>query len=693
MRSKAGSESGANENAGETGRGVPYPLGTSVLADGVNFAILATGKAGGTLRLFPHEREADGKQRAGQGGARAVREITLDKASRTGDVWHVFVRDLKPGTEYVWRFTDEDGSETPDLIDPWSRRITGGEEWGDANKQYRSVVIPPETSLPHFERPHHELRDLVIYELHVRGFTKHESAGALHPGTYLGLTEKIPYLKDLGVTAVELLPVAEFDETDNPRSDPETGDRLFDFWGYNPIHFLSPKASYASDSANPIDEFREMVRRFHEAGIEVILDVVFNHTGEGNERGRTTSFRGLAEDSYYAFDDDEYRNHSGCGNTFICSQKPGKDLILHTLRYWYAEMGVDGFRFDIAPILAEAPEGGIELKPAILREMKNDPILSHARLIAEPWGPAGLYLVGRFPSWGPWSEWNDRFRDQIRGFVRGDAGSVSELATRLTGSSDLYGAYESGALCSVNFAACHDGFTLRDIVSYEKKWNLQNGEENRDGHNHNVSANHGIEGETDSAEIIRLRGKQMKNLLSIVLLARGIPLILAGDEFGRTQRGNNNAYCQDNETTWVDWSLVEEYEDLRRFVKCLIAFRLKHPALRGLEHTPHGDESIQWLGADGRSPVWEDPTETLGLHLTTENEKREILMIFHHGIENVDFKIPPPAAGRQWHLLSDTSAESPDDFHEEGAMPPIKRDARTALVRAQSTLVLVALRT
>ena len=435
-----------------------------------------------------------------------------------------------------------------------------------------------------------------------------------------------------------------------------------------------------------------MVRRFHEAGIEVIVDVVFNHTGEGNEDGRTTSFRGLAERSYYTFDDGHYRNHSGCGNTFLCSQNPGKDLILHALRTWYSDMGVDGFRFDIAPILAEAPDGTLEPEPAILRAMRNDPILSHAKLIAEPWGPANLYLVGRFPSWGRWSEWNDHFRDQVREFVRGDAGSVAKLATRLTGSSDLYGAYRAGALCSVNFAACHDGFTLRDLVSYEKKENVRNGEGNRDGHDHNVSANHGIEGDSDSAKILALRRKQMKNFMTIVLLSRGVPMLLGGDEFGRTQKGNNNAYCQDNELSWVDWNLLDEYGDLHRFVKKLIAFRSAHPSLRGSDHIPHGDESITWLGPDGNAHSWDTHAATLGLHLIAEREEREILMIFHHGVQTVDFTMPDPEPGRTWHTLIDTSAAPPADFRDENAMPPLAPGKESVSIAPLSSVVLVALR-
>jgi glycogen operon protein len=427
------------------------------------------------------------------------------------------------------------------------------------------------------------LEDSIIYELHVRGFTCHPSSKVEHPGTFSGLIEKIPYLKWLGITAVELMPVFEFDECDCPFSNPDTGQRLLNFWGYNPVSFAAVKATFAANarSYSQNHEFRDMVRALHAAGIEVILDVVFNHTGEGNDQGRTFSFRGLDNELYYLLDDaGNYLNYSGCGNTVNCNHPVVRDLIMTCLRYWVGDMHVDGFRFDLASILGRDRRGQVMVEPPVIESITEDGVLADTKLIAEPWDAAGLYQVGDFPFGRRWSEWNGRYRDDVRRFWRGEAGFVSALASRIGGSSDLY--QRSGRLPrhSVNFITSHDGFTLSDLVSYNDKHNRANGENNRDGANDNNSWNCGVEGETTDPAILALRLRQAKNMMTTLLLSQGVPMILAGDEFLRTQKGNNNAWCQDNDIAWVNWSLAEENADYLRFVRELIWLRKRHPILR-----------------------------------------------------------------------------------------------------------------
>ncbi|HJZ56435.1 MAG TPA: alpha-amylase family glycosyl hydrolase, partial [Gemmataceae bacterium] len=427
------------------------------------------------------------------------------------------------------------------------------------------------------------LEESVVYELHVRGFTCHPSSGVAHPGTYLGLIEKIPYLKWLGVTAVELMPVFEFDECDCPFTNPQTGERLLNFWGYNPIAFAAPKAAYAATAPvhGQTREFRDMVRALHAAGIEVILDVVFNHTGEGDDRGRTFSFRGLDNELYYLLDEHgRYLNFSGVGNTVNCNHPVVRDLLMTCLRYWVGDMHVDGFRFDLASVLGRDRRGNVMVEPPVIESITEDGVLADTKLIAEPWDAGGLYQVGRFPFGRRWSEWNGQYRDDVRRFWRGDAGFAPTIASRICGSSDIY--QWSGRLPrhSVNFVTCHDGFALWDLVSYDAKHNEANGEGNRDGLNDNYSWNCGAEGPSDDLKLNALRKRQAKNLMTTLMLSQGVPMLLAGDEFLRTQKGNNNAWCQDNDISWVNWKLADENADFLRFTRELIWLRRRHPALR-----------------------------------------------------------------------------------------------------------------
>jgi glycogen operon protein len=568
-----------------TSRGRPLPLGASLAPDGANFALLCRHGRRVTLVILP---EGDGDT--------PLAEYPLDAhKNRTGDHWHVRVHDLPEVFRYGWRVDGPPGPRTrfdPSrlLLDPAASVLSHGEVWAGTCE-----TDPQRTSRRSLFRrgarydwgddapPLTEYEDSVIYEVHVRGFTCDPSSGVAHPGTFRGLIEKIPYLKWLGVTAVELMPVFEWDECDCPFFNPETGEKLTNFWGYNPIAFAAPKAAFAASAREHAQthEFRDMVKAMHAAGIEVILDVVFNHTGEGDDRGRTFSFRGLDNELYYLLDDHgRYLNYSGCGNTVNCNHPVVRDLIMTCLRYWVGDMHVDGFRFDLASILGRDRRGNVMVEPPVIESITEDGVLADAKLIAEPWDAAGLYQVGRFPFGRRWSEWNGQYRDDVRKFWKGDFGMTSAVANRICGSSDLY--QWSGRLPrhSVNFVTAHDGFTLYDLVSYNHKHNEANGEGNRDGSDDNQSWNCGVEGATRDPVVLELRLRQARNLMTTLMLSQGVPMILAGDEFLRTQKGNNNAWCQDNEISWVDWKLADEHKDFLRFVRELIHLRRGHPALR-----------------------------------------------------------------------------------------------------------------
>jgi glycogen operon protein len=546
------------------------------------------------------------------------------------------------------------------------------------------------------------LEDSIIYELHVRGFTVHPSSGVSKPGTFAGLIEKIPYLKRLGITAVELLPVHEFDEDDCPFSNPQTGDQLLNFWGYNSIAFSAPKAAYAwsAKEHGQVIEFRDMVRAMHAAGIEVFLDVVFNHTGEGNERGRTYSFRGLDNQVYYLLGPDgHYLNFSGCGNTVNCNHPIVRDLILTCLRFWVSEMHVDGLRFDLASILGRDRNGNVLIEPPVVEMIAEDGVLRDTKLIAEPWDAGGLYQVGLFPFGRRWSEWNGRYRDEVRRYWRGDTGFAGHFATRITGSSDLYGTPDRRPVHSINFVTCHDGFTLADLVSHNKKHNDANGEGNRDGSNDNLSWNCGVEGPTSDQAIVRLRRRQAKNLLATLLLSQGVPMLLAGDEFLRTQKGNNNAWCQDNEVSWVDWNLAETNADMLRFTQMLIALRKRHPALRRRDFfkpAPKGKQGrpdIVWHGVEPNKPDFTALSRTVALCLdgkqTGREPDRDFYVACNAWREPLAFTIPQAPNGRPWRRAIDTGLPTPLDIAELDEGPSVP--ARTVYwLEAHSMVVMVS---
>ncbi len=665
-------------------RGEPWPLGARVRADGVNFAVFSAHATRLSLVLFaPGAREP-------------ACELALDpRTQRTGDVWHAFVQGLGAGAEYAYRAWREDGGGDPLqrfaperlLLDPYARAVTGAPLWGAGALERRgrhASLIRPRRARVVDERdfdwgddapPGHHLADSVFYELHVRGFSAHPSSGVSAPGTYRGLIEKLPYLRELGVTALELLPVAEFDETDCRGRDPATGRRLRNFWGYQPLAFFAPKPAYAASGAQggERDEFRGLVRACHAAGLEVILDVVFNHTGEGPLADPPFSWRGLDNASYYHADPTtgQYRDYSGCGNALSCNHPATQTLILDALRHWVGEMHVDGFRFDLASVLCRGRDGTPLPAPPLVEAIAGDPLLARTKLIAEPWDAAGLYQVGSFPAPARWAEWNGRFRDDVRRFVRGDAGLCGALAMRLTGSSDLYQRDGRGPQHSVNFVTCHDGFTLRDLVSFAQRHNQANGEGNRDGHHGEISWNGGVEGPSDDAPLSALRLRQRKSLLAILLLAQGTPLLSAGDEFGRTQHGNSNAYCQDNDTAWVDWRMLGDEAGLARFVRMLIRFRRAHDALRPRRFEPLDPARpwALWQGARRGLPDWSPSAPLVGLHLPGRAGAPALFLAFSAGHGAVRVELPEAPPGTLWRRAIDSAADSPHDAFEPGSEP------------------------
>jgi isoamylase len=666
--------------------GWSFPLGATVFADGVNFSVFSREASRVELLLFDNAAAAP-----------PARVIELDaRRHRTYHYWHTFVPDIRPGQIYAYRasgpFLPEHGLRfDPDkvLLDPYGRAVVvpdaysrhlasqHGENTATAMK---SVVADPrqydwEGDAP-LRRP---FATTVIYEMHVAGFARHPSSGvtAKLRGTYAGMIEKIPYLQDLGITAVELLPVFQFDQQDCPPG-------MVNYWGFSPVSFFAPHAGYSSrkDPLGPVDEFRDLVKALHRAGIEVILDVVYNHTAEGNADGPTLCFRGLANEIYYILDKGraQYANYSGTGNTLNANQPIVRRMIVDSLRYWVAEMHVDGFRFDLASILARDETGRPLENPPVLWDIESDPVLAGTKLIAEAWDAAGLYQVGTFIG-DSWKEWNGRFRDDVRGFVKADFGTVQKLVQRVLGSPDVFGHQEREPEQSINFVACHDGFTLNDLVSYNYKHNEANGEGNQDGLDNNLSWNCGVEGPTDDAEVERLRQRQIKNFIVILLISIGTPMLQMGDEMRRSQRGNNNAYCQDNEVSWLDWSLLERHRDLYRFVQRLMAHRLRAFGWNGEERLALSlnellrQAHIDWHGIRLGSPDWADDSHSIAFTVRSSPLQLPVWLhlMFNAYWEALDFELPsPPAASiAGWQRWLDTSLEAPDDITDPFTAPPV----------------------
>jgi isoamylase len=654
-------------------RGRSSPLGATPAGNGVNFSVCSRDGTGVELLLF--DRDDD---------ARPARIISLDPfISRTYHYWHVFVPGLQAGQIYGYRvqgpFAPSAGMRFDDskvLLDPYGRAVIVPRNYSrdeaqrngnSAANTMKSVVV--DTSLYDWEgdtpltRPPSQT---IIYEMHVKGFTQHPSSGVSEEtrGTYRGLIEKIPYLQNLGISAVELLPVFQFDAQDCPPG-------RVNYWGYAPVSFFAPHQAYSSgrDSVAPVNEFRDMVKALHRAGIEVILDVVFNHTAEGDHSGPTFCFRGFDNNTYYVLGQDRshYVNFSGTGNTLNANHPIVRRLIVDSIRYWVQEMHVDGFRFDLASILARDSSGNVMANPPVLWDIESDPALSGTKMIAEAWDAAGLYQVGSFVG-DSWREWNGRFRDDVRSFFRGDEGTLQHFTDRMLGSHEIYGHEQREAEQSVNFVTCHDGFTLNDLVSYNQKHNESNGENNRDGGDDNRSWNCGIEGPTADPAIESLRNRQVKNFMTVTLLSLGLPMFLMGDEVRRTQLGNNNAYCQDSEVNWFDWSLLQEHEDIHRFVKLLIERRLlrdagaKRQQMTLTELIAKGVKG--WHGTKLGQPDWSSYSHSIAFSAELAKENALVHFIFNAYWEALDFELPEVTNGQRgsWRRWVDTSLPTPQDI-------------------------------
>ena len=677
--------------------GKSFPLGATHLADGVNFSVYSKKATAVELLLFDSAEDA-----------RPARTISLDPAkNRTYFYWHVFVPGLKAGQIYGYRVT---GPYDPGrglrfdpnkvLLDPYGKSVgvpttysrrAASEPGDNTATAMKSAVVNHSKFDWEGDAPlRHSWASTVIYEMHVGGFTRHPSSGVAldKRGTYLGLIEKIPYLQRLGITAVELMPVFQFDEQDAPAG-------LKNYWGYQPVSFFAPHAGYSSrkDALAPVDEFREVIKALHRARIEVILDVVFNHTAEGPANGPTICFRGFDNDTYYILDQDRsrYADYTGTGNTLNTNQPIVRRMILDSLRYWVEEMHVDGFRFDLASILSRDEMGRPMQDPPVIWDIETDPVLAGTKLVAEAWDAGGLYQVGSFVG-NAWKEWNGKFRDDIRSFIKGENGTVTKIPQRLIASPDVYGPEKWQQKRSVNFVTCHDGFTLNDLVSYNIKHNESNGEGNCDGANDNLSWNCGVEGPTDDASIEALRNRQVKNFLTLTLLARGTPMLLMGDEVRRTQRGNNNAYCHDDETSWFDWTRLERHGDVRRFVERLVSDRLHLISQLGWHDNQTladflRDANIQIHGVKLDQPDWSNESHSLAFTARGPSGGMFHIMINAY-TESLAFELPRNEEGATWRRWIDTSSVPPDDICELGDAPPIA--GPTYLVPAHSIACLFA---
>lgn len=666
--------------------------GACVASNGVSFTINSHGATRCTLLLF--------KPQAPKPYAR----IPFPDSYRIGDTYSMLVYDIKPDEfEYAFSF---DGPYEPAkgllfneenvLLDPYSRAVTGQRKWGEKPEggkdfEYRARVVKSSFDWGNIKQLEQPFEDLVIYEIHVRGYTKDKSSGVSAPGTFAGLKDKIPYLKDLGINAVELMPIFEFDEMESARV--VDGVQLYNYWGYNTVSFFAPNTSYAfnEEHNHEGDELKSLIKALKENGIEVILDVVFNHTAEGNEMGPCFSFKGIDNNVYYMLTPDaHYYNFSGCGNVMNCNHPVVRNFIIDCLRHWAIEYRVDGFRFDLASILGRDQNGAPMANPPILESLAFDPVLGKMKLIAEAWDAGGLYQVGSFPSWNRWAEWNGRYRDDMRSFLKGDDGMAGNAITRITGSRDLYSPESRGHKASVNFLTCHDGFTLYDLYSYNEKHNEKNGWNNTDGDNNGHSWNCGAEGETDDPNVNGLRRRLIKNAFAALLCSRGPAMFFAGDEFCNTQFGNNNAYCQDNIISWLDWSRLEEFKEIHDFVRHMIQFRKEHPILRKM--TKPSSCQFPEISVHNGTPFnasTDYKTKLIGIMYAGRNEEDDIVFYCMNAYwEPLVMQLPVLPNGKHWHVDTNTNAEYFDgeDFTEKTELLGVN----TIRVPARTTIILVA---
>lgn len=669
--------------------------GACVASNGVSFTINSHGATRCTLLLF--------KPQAPKPYAR----IPFPDSYRIGDTYSMLVYDIKPDEfEYAFSF---DGPYEPAkgllfneenvLLDPYSRAVTGQRKWGEKPEggkdfEYRARVVKSSFDWGNIKQLEQPFEDLVIYEIHVRGYTKDKSSGVSAPGTFAGLKDKIPYLKDLGINAVELMPIFEFDEMESARV--VDGVQLYNYWGYNTVSFFAPNTSYAfnEEHNHEGDELKSLIKALKENGIEVILDVVFNHTAEGNEMGPCFSFKGIDNNVYYMLTPDaHYYNFSGCGNVMNCNHPVVRNFIIDCLRHWAIEYRVDGFRFDLASILGRDQNGAPMANPPILESLAFDPVLGKMKLIAEAWDAGGLYQVGSFPSWNRWAEWNGRYRDDMRSFLKGDDGMAGNAITRITGSRDLYSPESRGHKASVNFLTCHDGFTLYDLYSYNEKHNEKNGWNNTDGDNNGHSWNCGAEGETDDPNVNGLRRRLIKNAFAALLCSRGPAMFFAGDEFCNTQFGNNNAYCQDNIISWLDWSRLEEFKEIHDFVRHMIQFRKEHPILRKMTK-PSSCQFLEISVHNGTpfNASTDYKTKLIGIMYAGRNEEDTeddiVFYCMNAYWEPLVMQLPVLPNGKHWHVDTNTNAEYFDgeDFTEKTELLGVN----TIRVPARTTIILVA---
>lgn len=669
--------------------------GACVASNGVSFTINSHGATRCTLLLF--------KPQAPKPYAR----IPFPDSYRIGDTYSMLVYDIKPDEfEYAFSF---DGPYEPAkgllfneenvLLDPYSRAVTGQRKWGEKPEggkdfEYRARVVKSSFDWGNIKQLEQPFEDLVIYEIHVRGYTKDKSSGVSAPGTFAGLKDKIPYLKDLGINAVELMPIFEFDEMESARV--VDGVQLYNYWGYNTVSFFAPNTSYAfnEEHNHEGDELKSLIKALKENGIEVILDVVFNHTAEGNEMGPCFSFKGIDNNVYYMLTPDaHYYNFSGCGNVMNCNHPVVRNFIIDCLRHWAIEYRVDGFRFDLASILGRDQNGAPMANPPILESLAFDPVLGKMKLIAEAWDAGGLYQVGSFPSWNRWAEWNGRYRDDMRSFLKGDDGMAGNAITRITGSRDLYSPESRGHKASVNFLTCHDGFTLYDLYSYNEKHNEKNGWNNTDGDNNGHSWNCGAEGETDDPNVNGLRRRLIKDAFAALLCSRGPAMFFAGDEFCNTQFGNNNAYCQDNIISWLDWSRLEEFKEIHDFVRHMIQFRKEHPILRKM--TKPSSCQFPEISVHNGTPFnasTDYKTKLIGIMYAGRNEEDTeddiVFYCMNAYWEPLVMQLPVLPNGKHWHVDTNTNAEYFDgeDFTEKTELLGVN----TIRVPARTTIILVA---
>lgn len=669
--------------------------GACVASNGVSFTINSHGATRCTLLLF--------KPQAPKPYAR----IPFPDSYRIGDTYSMLVFDIKPDEfEYAFSF---DGPYEPAkgllfneenvLLDPYSRAVTGQRKWGEKPEggkdfEYRARVVKSSFDWGNIKQLEQPFEDLVIYETHVRGYTKDKSSGVSAPGTFAGLKDKIPYLKDLGINAVELMPIFEFDEMESARV--VDGVQLYNYWGYNTVSFFAPNTSYAfnEEHNHEGDELKSLIKALKENGIEVILDVVFNHTAEGNEMGPCFSFKGIDNNVYYMLTPDaHYYNFSGCGNVMNCNHPVVRSFIIDCLRHWAIEYRVDGFRFDLASILGRDQNGAPMANPPILESLAFDPVLGKMKLIAEAWDAGGLYQVGSFPSWNRWAEWNGRYRDDMRSFLKGDDGMAGNAITRITGSRDLYSPESRGHKASVNFMTCHDGFTLYDLYSYNEKHNEKNGWNNTDGDNNGHSWNCGAEGETDDPNVNGLRRRLIKNAFAALLCSRGPAMFFAGDEFCNTQFGNNNAYCQDNIISWLDWSRLEEFKEIHDFVRHMIQFRKEHPILRKM--TKPSSCQFPEISVHNGTPFnasTDYKTKLIGIMYAGRNEEDTeddiVFYCMNAYWEPLVMQLPVLPNGKHWHVDTNTNAEYFDgeDFTAKTELLGVN----TIRVPARTTIILVA---